>query len=70
MRISARNQMPATVRSVTAGQVMAEVVVEVDGGHEVVAAITAESARRLGLVPGRRVLVVVKSTEVMLAVDD
>jgi len=58
MRISARNQMPATVRSVSAGQVMAEVVVEVDGGHEVVAAITAESARRLGLVPGRRVLVV------------
>jgi molybdopterin-binding protein len=49
---------------------MAEVVVEVDGGHEVVAAITSESARRLGLVPGRRVMVVVKSTEVMLAVDD
>ena len=70
MRISARNQMPATVRSVTEGQVMAEVVVEVDGGHEVVAAITAESARRLGLAPGRRVKVVVKATEVMLAVDD
>lgn len=70
MRISARNQLPATVRAVTQGQVMAEVVVEVDGGHEVVAAITSESARRLGLVPGRRVTVVVKSTEVMLAVDD
>jgi molybdate transport system regulatory protein len=70
MRISARNQMPATVRSVIEGQVMAEVVVEVDGGHEVVAAITAESARRLGLAPGRRVKVVVKATEVMLAVDD
>ncbi len=70
MRISARNQMPATVRSVTEGQVMAEVVVEVDGGHEVVAAITAESAGRLGLAPGRRVKVVVKATEVMLAVED
>jgi molybdate transport system regulatory protein len=70
MRISARNQMPATVRTVTEGGVMAEVVVEVDGGHEVVAAITAESARRLGLVSGRRVMVVVKATEVMLAVDD
>ena len=70
MKISARNQLPATVRTVTEGQVMAEVVVEVDGGHEVVAAITSESARRLGLVPGRRVMVVVKSTEVMLSVDD
>jgi len=70
VRISARNQLPATVRSVTEGAVMSEVSVEVDGGHEVVAAITAESARRLGLVPGKRVVVVIKSTEVMLAVDD
>jgi len=70
MRISARNQLPATVRSVTKGTVMAEVMVEVDGGHEVVSAITAESARSLGLEPGRRVIVVIKSTEVMLAVDD
>ena len=70
MRISARNQLPGTVRAVTEGQVMAEVAVDVDGGHEVVAAITAESARRLGLAPGRRVVVVIKSTEVMLAVDD
>ena len=70
MRISARNQLSATVRSVTEGQVMAEVVVDVDGGHELVAAITAESARRLGLAPGKRVVEVIKSTEVMLAVDD
>ena len=70
MRISARNQLPATVRSVTLGAVMAEVTVQVDGGHEVVSAITAESARSLGLEPGRRVIVVIKSTEVMLAVED
>ena len=47
MRISARNQLPGTVKSVTEGAVMAEVVVSVDGGHEIVSAITAESARRL-----------------------
>ena len=70
MRISARNQLPATVKSVTEGAVMSEVAVEVDGGHEVVAAITAESARKLGLAPGRKVIVVIKSTEVMLAVED
>ncbi len=70
MKISARNQLPATVRAITEGQVMAEITVEVDGGHEVVAAITAESARRLGLAVGKRVMVVVKSTEVMLAVED
>jgi molybdate transport system regulatory protein len=70
MRISARNQLPATVKTITEGAVMAEVVVEVDGGHEIVAAITAESVRRLGLEKGSRVVAVIKSTEVMLAVDD
>ena len=53
MKISARNQLAGTVKTVTEGAVMAEVVVEVAGGHEVVAAITAESARNLGLAPGK-----------------
>jgi molybdate transport system regulatory protein len=70
MKISARNQLPATVRSVVEGQVMAEVVVDVDGGHQLVAAITAESAPSLGLAPGKRVVAVIKSTEVMLAIED
>ncbi len=70
MKISARNQLPGTVKTVTEGAVMSEVVVDVEGGHEIVAAITAESARRLGLKPGAHVVAVIKSTEVMLAVDD
>ena len=70
MKISARNQLPGTVRSVREGTVMAEIIVEVEGGHELVSAITAESARRLGLVPGKRVIAVVKSTEVMIAVEE
>ena len=70
MKISARNQLPGTVTTVTEGAVMAEVIVAIDGGHEIVSAITAESARRLGLEPGKRVVAVIKSTEVMLAVDD
>ena len=49
---------------------MAEVVVSVDGGHEIVSAITAESARRLELAAGKRVVAVIKSTEVIIAVDD
>jgi molybdate transport system regulatory protein len=70
VKISARNQLPGTVRTVTQGAVMAEVLVAVDGGQEIVAAITMESARRLGLEPGRKVSAIIKSTEVMLAVDD
>jgi len=70
MKISARNQLPGKVVRVTQGAVMAEVLVEVDGGQEIVAAITAESVRRLGIDSGARVVAIIKSTEVMLAVDD
>ena len=70
MKISARNQLSGTVKSVTAGAVMSEVVVELDGGQEVVAAITAESARSLGLAAGSKVVAIIKSTEVMVAVED
>jgi len=70
MKLSARNQLPGTVKSVTEGQVMAEVLVEVAGGHEIVSAITVDSVRRLGLKAGSKVVAVIKSTEVILAVDD
>lgn len=66
MELSARNQLPGKVRSVKLGEVMAEVIVEVSG-HEVVSAITRDSAEGLGLKEGMDVLVVIKSTEVMIA---
>lgn len=70
MKISARNQLPGTVESVNADSVMAEVVVRLSGGETIVSAITANSAKRLGLAPGKAVTVLVKSTEVMLGVAD
>src|SRR5262249_17471568 len=70
MRISARSQLTGTVKSVPEGAVTAEVVVTLDGGQEVVSVITVPSAQRLGLQPGARVTAVIKSTEVLLAVDD
>ncbi len=70
MRISARNQLSGSVESIHLGDVMAEVVVTLKGGDRVVSAITAESAKRLGLAPGKQVTVIVKSTEVILGVDD
>ena len=65
MTLSARNRLEGTVKSVTLGSVMAEVVVEVAGG-EIVSAITRASAEGLDLAAGDKVTVVVKATEVML----
>jgi molybdate transport system regulatory protein len=49
MQLSARNQFSGQVKEVKLGNIMAEVVVDIGGGHEVVAAITRGSAERLGL---------------------
>ncbi|HEX6030971.1 MAG TPA: TOBE domain-containing protein [Tepidiformaceae bacterium] len=66
MQLSSRNQLPATIRGIKLGNVMAEVVMEIDGGHEVVSAITRASVEHLGLEVGQRVVAVIKATEVMV----
>lgn len=63
--LSARNQLPAVVKSVRLGNVMAEVVVEV-AGVEVVAAITRGSVESLNLQAGDQVKAIIKATEVMI----
>jgi len=68
MQLSARNQIAGTVKAVTLGGIMAEVVVDI-GGNEIVAAITRSSAERLKLAEGQTVTVVIKSTEVMIATE-
>jgi molybdopterin-binding protein len=65
MELSARNQLRGTVKSVTLGNVMAEVVVDV-GGQEIASTITRGSAERLALAEGDEVVAIVKATEVLL----
>jgi molybdopterin-binding protein len=63
--LSARNQLPATVKSVTLGNVMAEVVMSV-GDVELVAAITRGSAEQLGLKVGDSVRAVIKAPDILV----
>ncbi|MHC4405364.1 MAG: TOBE domain-containing protein [Planctomycetota bacterium] len=69
MQLSARNVLKGTVRSVVHGAVNSEVIVELAGGQEIVSVITKSSAERLGLVEGEQVAVVVKASNVMIAVE-
>ncbi|GCE27310.1 transporter [Dictyobacter alpinus] len=66
MQISARNQLKGTVQSVKLGSVMAEVVVALTDGQEIVSAITRTSAESLQLKSGDPIVAIIKSTEVML----
>ncbi len=69
MRLSARNQITATVTAVTAGEATANVELDA-GGIRLVASITVEAARELGLVEGRHVTAVIKASDVIVGVSD
>jgi molybdopterin-binding protein len=69
MKLSARNQIPATVTAITAGEATANVELDA-GGVRLVASITVEAARELGLAEGTRVTAVIKASDVMVGVAD
>jgi len=70
MRLSVRNQLDGKVLSIVPGSVMTIVKVALKGGQAMTSSITKEAVEDLDLEVGDRVVVLVKSTEVMLGVDD
>ncbi len=69
MKISARNILKGTVKTLTHGAVNSEVVVALPGDQEIVSVVTKASAERLGLAEGKEVYVIIKASSVMLAAD-
>jgi molybdopterin-binding protein len=69
MKISARNQIPGTVKSIKKGPVSTEVVMTVAGGIEIVSSITTHSAEALKLKEGSKVFAIMKASEVMVGID-
>jgi molybdopterin-binding protein len=59
MQLSARNQIPARVTSINAGEA---------NGVRLVASITVEAVRQLGLAEGSEVTAIIKASDVILAV--
>lgn len=70
MAISARNQFKGKVVSVKHGSVMAEVVIDIGGGHQIVSLISSSSAKRLRLKKGAEATAVIKATEVIISTGD
>ena len=68
MKISARNQLSGTVTSITEGPATANVELDVNG-QRMVASVTVEAVRELGLAEGSQVTAVIKATDVLLATD-
>ncbi|MFF5206240.1 molybdopterin-binding protein [Streptosporangium sp. NPDC000396] len=69
MRLSARNKIPARVTAITHGEATANVELDASGVR-LVASITVEAARELGLSEGSKVVAVVKASDLIVAVED
>lgn len=69
MKLSARNILKGKVVSVTKGATTSHVKIEVAPGQVVTAAITNEAVEALGLSAGGEAYAVIKSSDVMVAVD-
>jgi molybdopterin-binding protein len=66
MQLSARNQIPATVTGINSGEAIANVALDA-GGVRLVASITVEAVRQLGLAQGSQVIAVIKASDVIVA---
>ncbi len=69
MKTSVRNQFGGVIVSITPGPVNDEIGVMVNGMQIIIASITHESGRELGLQIGAKVFVLVKASSVMLSAE-
>jgi len=70
MKLSARNILKGKVRSHKKGPVSSLVVLEIAPGIEIISTITTESATALKLKKGQTAYAVIKSSSVLIGVDD
>ncbi len=68
MKISARNVLEGTVKEVKKGVTTSHVLIDVKGSI-ITSSITNESVEELGLKAGSKVKTIIKSSDVMVAVD-
>lgn len=69
MRLSARNQLKGTVTAVTKGATTAHVKVDIGNNQIVMLSITNEAVDELGIKTGSSAIVVIKASDVMIAVN-
>lgn len=69
MKLSARNTLKGTVKTIILGTVSAEVVIELPGGDQVTSVVTKDAVTSLGLTEGKAAYAIIKASNVLLGVD-
>ncbi|MBP1676205.1 MAG: hypothetical protein H6Q20_764 [Bacteroidetes bacterium] len=69
MKLSARNQLKGTVKSVKQGAINSEVTLLLPGGSEIVSVITNGAVANLELQEGKTAYAIIKSSSVIIGID-
>lgn len=69
MKTSARNQFLGKIKALKSGPVNAEVILDIGGGDELVASITADSVKHLALTEDKEVYALVKASWVIVSTN-
>jgi molybdopterin-binding protein len=68
MKLSARNQIPGTIKEVKTGATTSHVTIEISPTVTITASITNEAVQELGLKAGQKAFAVIKSSDVMIGI--
>ncbi|MEQ9426191.1 MAG: TOBE domain-containing protein [Cyclobacteriaceae bacterium] len=69
LRISLQNRIPGIIENINDGQLLSKVTVKTSLGS-VKSIITANAVKELELLPGKKVMALIKTNEIMLSTDD
>jgi molybdopterin-binding protein len=69
MKLSARNQIPGTIKTVKPGATTTHVTIEVSPAVTITCSITNEAAEELALKAGMKATAVIKASDVMVGID-
>ena len=69
MKLSARNQLVGTIKTIKPGATTTHVTIEIAPSVTIMASITNEASEELGLKAGMKATAVIKACSVMIGVD-
>ncbi len=70
MKISARNNLKGTIKYIEEGLITSKVVIDLGNGNEIVSIVSKDAIHDLELVVGKEAYAIVKSTEVIIGIDE
>lgn len=70
MKLSARNNLKGTIKAIEEGLITSKVVIDLGNGNKVVSIISKDAISELGLKIGQTAYAIIKSTEVIVGIDE